>query len=294
MSLTIGTGPFGPNSAGEFNREMPSPKGLLYLDAFPRRMRAIFAGQTVVDSRHAKLLHEHGHLAVLYFPGDEVRTDLLEPTDHSTRCPWKGDAAYWSVRVDDRVAENAVWGYPEPVEGAQPLAGYLAVYWNEMDEWLEEDEPARVHVRDPYHRVDILDSSRHVRVSLNGELLAETEHARVLYETGLPPRWYMPADDVRTDLLVDSDTRARAARTRGSPHTSRCARRARKGKTLSGTTPSRRTTPSACVTSSASGTSGPTLRSWSPRSRTGTGATGRARPDRAASPTPDRGRRLSG
>jgi len=211
MSLTIGTGPFGPNSAGEFNREMPSPKGLLYLDAFPRRMRAIFAGQTVVDSRHAKLLHEHGHLAVLYFPGDEVRTDLLEPTDHSTRCPWKGDAAYWSVRVDDRVAENAVWGYPEPVEGAQPLAGYLAVYWNEMDEWLEEDEPARVHVRDPYHRVDILDSSRHVRVSLNGELLAETEHARVLYETGLPPRWYMPADDVRTDLLVDSDTRSGCA-----------------------------------------------------------------------------------
>jgi uncharacterized protein (DUF427 family) len=211
MGLTVGTGPFAPHPAGEFNREMPPAKGLIYFEDFPRRMRAILAGETVVDSRHAKLLHEHGHLPVLYVPREEVRTELLEPSDRSTRCPWKGDASYWSVRVGDRVAENAVWGYPEPLAGAPPLAGYLALYWGAMDEWLEEDEPARVHVRDPYTRVDILDSSRSVRVSLDGELLAETRRPRVVYETGLPPRWYVPAEDVRSDLLEDSDTRSGCA-----------------------------------------------------------------------------------
>lgn len=205
MALTVGTGPFAPTPAGEFNRDMPSPKGLIYFEEFPRRMRAIFAGETVLDSRHAALLHEHGHLPVLYFPREEVRDDLLEATDHSTRCPWKGEASHWSVRVGDRVAENAAWAYPEPIEGAPPLAGYLALHWSKMDAWLEEDEPARVHVRDPYHRVDILDSSRRVRISLDGELLAESERARVVYETGLPPRWYLPPEDVRTELLIDSD-----------------------------------------------------------------------------------------
>jgi len=205
MSLTIGTGPFGRHAAGNFNFEVPRKNGVILFEDFPRRMRATFAGETVVDSRRAKLLHEQNHLPVLYFPRDEVRMDLLEPSDRSTHCPFKGDASYWSVRVGDRVAENAVWGYPDPIEGAPPLEGYLAFYWNAMDGWLEEDEQAIVHVRDPYHRVDVLDTSRHVRVSVNGELVAETRRALVIFETGLPARWYIPPEDVRTDLLVPSD-----------------------------------------------------------------------------------------
>jgi uncharacterized protein (DUF427 family) len=185
---------------------MPEPKGLIYLEDSPRRIRARFAGETVVDSRHAKLLHEHGHLPVYYFPEDEIRTDLLEPTDHRTHCPWKGDASYWSVRVGDRVSENAAWGYPDP-----PWAGYRAFYWNKMDEWLEEDEPAVVHARDPYHRVDILDTSRHVKVTVEGEVVAETDRARVIFETGLPPRWYFPPEDVRADVLAPSEKRTGCA-----------------------------------------------------------------------------------
>ena len=211
MALTVGTAPFGPRAAGTFNREMPELRGLLYFEDFPRRIRASLAGETVVDSRHAKLLHEHGHLPVLYFPDEEVRTDLLEPSDHTTRCPWKGEARHWSVRVGDRTAENAVWAYPEPNADAPPLAGYLAFHWGSMDEWLEEDEPVHVHVRDPYHRVDVLDSSRHVRVSLGGQLLAETRRPRVVHETSLPPRWYIPRDDVRTELLTSSDTHSGCA-----------------------------------------------------------------------------------
>ena len=206
MSLTVGSGPFGQRPAGVFNFELPKRKGLIYFEDSPRRMRATFAGETVLDSRHAKLLHEHGHLPVHYFPEEEVRMELLEPTDHSTRCPFKGEARYWSLRVGDRVAENAVWGYPEPTEGAPPLSGYLAFYWDRMDQWFEEDEPAIVHARDPYHRVDILDSSRHVRVLVGGEVVAETTRPRVIFETGLPPRWYIPPEDVRSDLLAESDT----------------------------------------------------------------------------------------
>jgi uncharacterized protein (DUF427 family) len=184
---------------------MPDLKGLIYFEDFPRRMRAEFAGETVVDSRHAKLLHEHGLLPVLYFPEDEVRTDLFEPSDKHTKCPWKGEASYWSVRVGDQVAKDAVWRYPDPIEHAPPLKGYVALYWDRMDRWLEEDEEAIGHVRDPYHRVDVLDASRHVKVSLDGVVLAETDRPKALYETGLPVRWYIPPEDVRLDLLTGSD-----------------------------------------------------------------------------------------
>src|SRR3712207_7023068 len=82
----------------------------------------------------------------------------------------------------------------DPLAGAPPLADHVAFYWNRMDRWLEEDEEAIVHARDPYHRVDVLDSSPHVRVSLHGEVLAESTRTRVIFETGLPPRWYFPRE----------------------------------------------------------------------------------------------------
>ena len=211
MALTVGTGPFGQHPAGSFNRHMPEHKGLIYFEDSPRRIRALFAGETVVDSRHAKLLHEHGHLPLYYFPEDDIRTDLLEPTEHHTTCPWKGEASYWSVRVGDRVAENALWGYDQPRSDAPPLTGYRAFYWNKMDEWLEEDEPAIVHARDPYHRTDVLESSRDVKVSLHGQVIAESNRTLVVFETGLPPRWYFPPEDVRQELLSDSDTQTGCA-----------------------------------------------------------------------------------
>lgn len=211
MSLTVGTAPFGQRPGGTFNFERPRTKGVIWFEDSPRRIRALLGGETVVDSRHAKLLHEHGHLPIYYFPEDEVRMDLLVPSDKHTTCPYKGDASYWSVHAGGKVAENAVWSYPEPNADAPPLAGYMAFYWNAMDEWLEEDEPAIVHARDPYHRIDILDTSRHVRVSVNGGEVADTTRARVLFETGLPTRWYILREDVRMDLLAQSENRTGCA-----------------------------------------------------------------------------------
>jgi uncharacterized protein (DUF427 family) len=211
VSLTVGTGPFAPRPHGTFNFELPRTKGLIYFEDSPRRIRARLGGETVVDSRHAKLLHEHGHLPVYYFPREEVRMDLLVPSDKRTRCPYKGEASYWSVHANGKIAEDAVWEYPEPIEDAPPLAGYLAFYWHKMDEWFEEDEPAIVHARDPYHRVDVVPTSRHVRVSVGGEVLAESQRTLALFETGLPTRWYFPREDVRMDLLEPSDSRTGCA-----------------------------------------------------------------------------------
>jgi uncharacterized protein (DUF427 family) len=104
-----------------------------------------------------------------------------------------------------------VWSYPEPLADAPPLAGYMAFYWHTMDEWLEEDEPAIIHARDPYHRIDVLDTSRHVRISVDGQEVADTTRARALFETGLPTRWYVPRDDVRMELLEATDSRTGCA-----------------------------------------------------------------------------------
>ncbi len=206
MTLTIGTGPFGEQSTGAFNFKVKAPGDhALYLEDSPRRVRARFNGETVADSRRVKLLHEAGLLPVYYFPEEDVRMDLLEESDHTTHCPFKGDASYWSVRVGDEVAENAAWSYPEPIDSAPPFSGLIAFYWRKMDAWFEEDEQIFVHPRDPYHRHDILDSSRHVKVTVNGEVVAETDHPKILFETGLPPRYYIPPEDVRKEALVPSD-----------------------------------------------------------------------------------------
>jgi uncharacterized protein (DUF427 family) len=205
MTLTIGTGPFGDQGDKAFNFETRAPKDhLLYFEDSPRRVRVMFNSETVADSQQVKLMHEAGLLPDYYFPREDVRMDLLNESNHTTHCPFKGEASYWSVRVGDRVAENAVWGYPEPIDSCPPIAGYLAFYWRNMDHWYEEDEEIFVHPRDPYHRIDVLQSSRHIKVSVNGELVAETRRLRVLFETGLPPRYYIPPEDVREVVLSGS------------------------------------------------------------------------------------------
>jgi uncharacterized protein (DUF427 family) len=202
MSLTIGNAPFGTRP-GSFNFERSGPNRVLYLEDTPRWIRGKLGDETVVSSKRAKLLHEGGLLPVYYFPMADVRMDLLQPTDHHSHCPLKGDASYWSIGS----VENAAWTYRDPIDTAPFLKGLVAFYWHKLEHWYEEDEEVFVHARDPYHRVDILPTSRHVKVSLDGEVLAETTSARVLFETGLPPRYYIPREDVRMDRLPPSDTR---------------------------------------------------------------------------------------
>lgn len=200
MSLTLGRGPFGRDPAGVFNFSYDAPAHVLYWEDTPRRYRAELGAAVVADSRRAKLMYETGIPPVLYLPFADLDERLLEPTDHATHCPFKGDASYYTVRAGDRVAENAAWTYPEPLPGAPPLAGYAALAWDAMDRWLEEDEPVFHRLRDPYHRVDVRAGSRHVRVHAGGETLAETTRPQLVFETGLPPRVYVPRADVTAAL----------------------------------------------------------------------------------------------
>ncbi len=205
MSLTQGRGPLGPKPAGEANFTRTGPAHALYFDPSPKRVRAIFNNETVADSRRAKLLHETALAPVWYFPDSDVRMDLLDPTEHTSHCPFKGDASYWTVRVGERQADNAVWGYPTPIESAPPIAGYLAFYNDRMDTWMEEDDVVIGHPRDPYHRIDIRRTAAPVRVRVGGQVVAETSAARVLFETGLPARYYLPEEQLRTEFFEPSD-----------------------------------------------------------------------------------------
>ena len=173
----------------------------------PRRLRIVFNGETVADSAKAMLLHETKHLPIYYLPVEDVRMDLLEKTDHTTHCPFKGDASYWTVKAGGRVAENAVWGYEDPIEGQEALDGLVAFYWDKMDHWYEEDEEIFIHPRDPHKRIDTVPSSRRVQVKVGGEIVADSKRGHFLFETGLPTRYYLPAGDVRMDLLEATDLR---------------------------------------------------------------------------------------
>ena len=156
----------------------------LQLEPTGRRVRTLFAGRTVADSRSVMLLIEKQRLAVYYFPIKDVQQDLLVPTSYKSAHAGKGEASFFSVKVGDRMAEKAAWRYLNPER--PELNDYVAFYWDKMDAWFEEDDEVFVHPRDPYHRVDVLNSSRQVKIVVGGEVVAETHRPRLLFETGLP------------------------------------------------------------------------------------------------------------
>lgn len=175
----------------------------------PRRVRVVFAGETIADSKHVLLLREAGCLPAYYFPKRDVRMERLRAAGDRNRCPYKGEAAYFTVVAGDRAAERAAWNYTDPPPQCAELKDYVSFEWNQMDAWYEEDEEIFVHPRDPYKRVDVVQSSRHVRVLVGGEEVANTRRPRFLFETNHPLRFYIPPEDVRTELLVPSRTISR-------------------------------------------------------------------------------------
>jgi uncharacterized protein (DUF427 family) len=103
--------------------------------------------------------------------------------------------------------ENAAWRCPEAIIQGRSLADYVAFDWNAMDGWFEEDEEVFVHPRDPYTRIDVLQGSQRVQVVCLGIMVADSRRPQLLFETGLPTRYYLPMPDVRMDLLLPSETR---------------------------------------------------------------------------------------
>lgn len=177
------------------------------IEPSPRWVRAYLGGVAVADSKRALLAFEPRRLPVYWFPVGDVRMDLLRPTRQGDPPPW--GTVRWTLQVGERVVENAAWSYPDPGPERAALHDHIAFYWSRMDAWFEEDDEVFVHPRDPYSRVDVLHSSRHVRVELDGQVLAESTRPRLLFETGLPTRYYLPKQDVRLDLLEPSPTTTR-------------------------------------------------------------------------------------
>ncbi|WP_067698672.1 DUF427 domain-containing protein [Nocardia jejuensis] len=180
--------------------------GQVRVEPCAKRVRAYLGGHLAVDSVQPRLVWEHPYYPTYYLPAADVR-GKLEPTGKTHHSRERGDGIEFDLVTEDVTAPGAAVSYPDsPVE---ELRGLVRVDFEAMDEWFEEDEPIYVHPRDPYTRVDILASSRHIRVELNGETLADSHSPRILFETGLPARYYLPLTDVRMELLRPSGTQTR-------------------------------------------------------------------------------------
>jgi len=207
MALTVGTGLFGHNPTARFNRELPDRSTLFFLQPTYKWLRVKLGGEWVANSRGAALLYRFGSLPLYVVPADDVADGALERDDAPAEDAGPlGEVSSWTVRGGEEVRAGGARTYSHEL-----LEGWVELEWYSMDEWWEEDERIHVHPRDPYHRIDILPSSRRVKVSVNGVTLAGTSRAKLLLETTLPPRWYIPREDVRLDLLEPSDRRTRCA-----------------------------------------------------------------------------------
>jgi uncharacterized protein (DUF427 family) len=181
-----------------------SRAGRVRVEQGAKRVRAYLGGEVVADTTRPRLVWEVPYYPAYYFPVADVRTDLLVPTATVTHSPSRGDAQHFTIKAGGKEAEDAALRYLDSPIGE--LRNLIRLDWDAMDGWFEEDEEVYTHPRDPYTRVDILATSRRVLVEVDGVVLAESTHARVLFETGLPPRWYLPKTDLRMDLLVPTAT----------------------------------------------------------------------------------------
>lgn len=179
-------------------------RGRVRVEHGAKRIRAYLGGELVADTTRPLLVWEKPHYPTYYFPAADVRTELLTPDGGIAHSPSRGDARIYSIDAAGRGRPGAALHYRE--SPFDELRDTIRLDWNAMDAWFEEDEEVFTHARDPYTRVDILPSSRHVRVALDGVTVAESTRPRLLFETGLPVRYYLPKTDVRMDLLAPTET----------------------------------------------------------------------------------------
>lgn len=163
------------------------------------RVRAFSGGDLVSDAAEPLLVWEHSYYPQYFFAPGDLEVEVVQ-RGAGPRSKVLGPSELYDVVVGDRVLAGAAQRYPQaPVEAMRDA---LTLTWSAFDTWLEEDEVLHTHPRSPYVRIDALPSSRHVRVVVGGEVVAESRRPVVLVETGLVPRYYLPRVDVRMDLLA--------------------------------------------------------------------------------------------
>jgi uncharacterized protein (DUF427 family) len=180
--------------------------GLLRHEPIERRVRAKLGADTIVDSTRAVLLWEPRRVCPSYaVPAEDIEGELAAAPAANGHVE---DVLHPGIPFAVHTSE----GEPVSVSGRPgsgfrledvDLEGYVALDFDAFD-WLEEDEPIFGHPRDPFHRVDVLESARPVRIEIGGEVVAETTRARMLFETQLMTRFYLLREDVRAELLPSS------------------------------------------------------------------------------------------
>jgi uncharacterized protein (DUF427 family) len=174
-----------------------------HIEPVPRRIRAFLGGQAVLDTTSAVYVWEWANYPQYYIPLADVDGEALvdeEREEHLSR----GTARRHGLRVGEISRAGAAHVYGE--DALAGLQGMVRFEWDALDAWFEEDERVFVHPRNPYARVDALRSTRPVRVELEGVVLAECSCPVMVFETGLPTRYYVDRTAVRFEHLVSSDT----------------------------------------------------------------------------------------
>jgi uncharacterized protein (DUF427 family) len=185
------------------NTEPLDARGRVRVEQGAKRIRAYLGGELVLDTTRPLLVWEKPEYPAYYVPVADVRTELLEADGGVTHSRSRGDGHTFTLRAGDKEAvAAAVRDEDSPFEA---LRDTIRFEWDALDAWFEEDEQVFTHPRDPYTRVDILPSSRHVRVEVDGVTVAESTRPTLLFETGLPVRYYLPKTHVRMDLLEPTD-----------------------------------------------------------------------------------------
>src|SRR4029453_14548370 len=165
-------------------------RGQVHTEPSAKRVRAYLGGEVVADTIHPVLVWEVPYYPAYYFPVADVRTDLLEPDDGTVHSPSRGDGQTSPATAGGKQAPGAAVPYAHsPIPELRDL---IRLDWDAMDAWFEEDEEVFTHPRDPYTRIDILPSSRHLRIEIDGVTVAESSNPRRLFETGLPGRHSLP------------------------------------------------------------------------------------------------------
>jgi uncharacterized protein (DUF427 family) len=171
-----------------------------HVEPVPRRIRAYLGATLVLDTLAARYVWEWPAYPQYYVPADDVTPGVLVDEEvEELRVP--GPARLHGLRAGDQERPGAAW-----LQTDGELAGTVRFDWGALDSWFEEDEQVFVHPRSPYSRTDAVRSSRTVRVEADGTVLAESSSPVMVFETGLPTRYYLPRTDLRMEHLVPTGT----------------------------------------------------------------------------------------
>ena len=205
MGLSWQQGPLATGGIGTFLVPEPLPERLLFAEPLRRRMRVRFGDTWIADSEDVVLLHEPARYPVAYFPLGDVVADVLEAAEHTTQHRDLGETTWYTVTAGDSSKARAAWQHTALPDHAGALKGRVAFAWRAMDAFYEEDERIVGHAADPYHRIDIRRTARHLVVRDGDRVIADSTRPLALYESGFAPRWYVPREDVDEQALTPAE-----------------------------------------------------------------------------------------